>query len=243
MNVSKAGQKLIYKEKLKLDDNDSTRLSYDVVFRQPELKRQKEEEKEKVSDEQMQEALREKDRQWEQRLQQARQQAVQEGYETGLQEGKAEARAEIQDHLQHFRESIQQVDNHVQEIIQELKPGITSLIFDIAEKVIGVPVHSDELQQRVEREMARVLDQVDEDLNVKIHVSNEDYQTIRELVDQIGRRNVNIQRDESLNPGEYAVETNREAIVQNFQKNLMDMREDLKHEDWGNGESEEEESS
>jgi flagellar biosynthesis/type III secretory pathway protein FliH len=227
-----SGSKLIYKERLDFDEKDSTRLSYDVVFRQPEIEREQQEAEEEANREELQQALEEQEQQWQQRLEQVRQQAQQEGYERGLQEGQQQAHQMVQERLTVFEQALDQAGNKVEAVVEQLAPGVTSMIFEVAEKVIGIPLNHSQLRERVRREVRATLDRLDESLRIQVYVSPNDFESIQQITNQYQNRNIHVQADDTLQPGEYFVETNQEAVVRNFQKALRDMRDDLRVEDW-----------
>jgi flagellar assembly protein FliH len=227
-----ASSKLIYKERLDMDEADATRLSYDVVFRQPEIEREQEEAEEQASQEELQQAIEENDRQWQQRLEEVRNQAQQEGYQRGLEEGRQQATKRIDQRLDAFKQALDEAGNKVEQVVEELSPGVTTMIFEVAEKIIGIPLDSAQLRERVRREVRSTLERLDESLRIQVYVSHQDFESIQKVTQQYENRNIHVQADETLQPGEYFVETNREAVVRNFQKSLADMRDDLRVEDW-----------
>lgn len=227
-----SGSKLIYKERLDFDEKDSTRLSYDVVFRQPEIEREEVEAEEKANLEELQQAVEENDRQWQQRLEEVRSQAQKEGYQRGLQEGQQQARQIIQERLGTFQQALDDAGNKVEQLVSELAPGVTTMIFEVAEKIIGIPLNHPQLRERVRREVRSTLERLDESLRIQVYVSTNDYESVQQITNQYQNRNIHVQADDTLQPGEYFVETNQEAVVRNFQKSLRDMRDDLRVEDW-----------
>ena len=231
------GRKLIYKENLNFEESDLARLSYDVVFRQPDIEAEEEAEEEVRQHQELEEAIEQNNAEWQQRLEQVRKQALQEGYDAGVQDGRQEARQQARQQAQQELQQVQQgmtaLEQEFSQLLEEMKPGITSLIFDIAEKVIQVPVESQALREVVVNQVAESLGQLDSDIHIKLLVSGQDADLMREVTGQIGSRHIEINIDEQLNPGEYRIETPREVIEQNFKKYLADMRARLKKEDWG----------
>ena len=226
-------RKLIFKERLDYEEADSTRLSYDVIFRKPEFERQIEEQEAVEQQQQVEEALAQQKEQFESRLQVEKQQAAQQGYDKGFSEGQEEARNLISESLETFRQSLAELDTRLTKLTEEIKPGVTSMVFDLAEKVIQVPVQSDELTEIVRSEVERIVRGVDDELKITIYVSPDDFDAIEEMVAQFDLKRIDVKANQSLQPGEYGVETNEETVVRRFQKSLRDMREELNVEDWG----------
>ena len=198
-----------------------TRLSYEMLFQEKPARNNGYKTNIEVN-----ELLKENDLIWEARLEEAKRLTREEALKEGYSEGKKDALDEVKQHLLPIREAITEVDGRINKLLDELKPHLASLVFDLTEKVLEVPVYNEELQHRVEEEVHRILEEIEEGTRVKIAVSPEDYQIISGL-DTSGdlMKKTDIHYDESLNPGEYRIETRYEVIVKNFRKMLNDLKE------------------
>lgn len=213
--------KIIDNDRLNSNGQNWTRLSYEMLFNEKPARNNGYRTSVEVN-----ELLKENDLKWEARLEEAKLQVREEALKQGFSEGKKEAEEEIKQHLQPIKEAISEVDGRMNTLLDELKPHLATLVFDLTEKVLEVPVYNEDLQQRVGDEVHRFLGEIEEGTKIKITVSSQDYQIISELTgpgDLLKR--TNIQYDESLNPGEYRIETRYEMIVKNFRKMLNDLKE------------------
>ncbi len=213
--------KIIDKDTLNSNGGNWTRLSYEMIFQEKPTRNNGYKTNIEVN-----ELLKENDLKWEARLEEARQQVRKEALKEGYSEGKNDALNEVKQHLLPIREAITEVDGRINKLLNELKPHLANLVFGLTEKVLEVPVYNEELQHRVEDEVHRILGEIEEGTKVKIAVSPADYQIISGL-DESGNlmKKTDIHYDESLNPGEYRIETRYEVIVKNFRKMLNDLKE------------------
>lgn len=217
--------KVIEKDRLKVDEpsGNAARLSYEMVFV----------DKEDVDEDKA--ILVEKlNTEWEHRLLKERQKSVDQGYAAGLEDGKKKAKAEIDQHLGTFEQAIHDLDQHLNETLEALKPGLHAMVFDLAEKVIGVPVSSEELQDKVKNQIEQFLKELADDSKAAITVSDHDFDSIQFLKEKITHlRQIEIERDPNLQPGEYRVDANHGVLLNNFKKILADFRSSTKIPDWG----------
>jgi len=225
-------KKLIHKEKLDIDDQEATLLSYDVVFSQHEMEQQIEQEEQLQKQQDINEALKAQEEEFQNQLAVAKQQAAQQGYENGFQEGRKEAEEVIRESISTFNDSLQELDHRLNKTLEEIEPGIISMVFDLAEKILQVPVKDDKFSEIVEQEVSQILRKISDDLRIEIYVSQHDEPAIRKLVNQIDTKRIEIYSDTSMNPGEYAVETSEETVIRHFKKLLTDVRDQLDIENW-----------
>lgn len=215
--------RLIYRERLHNKDKEKARLSYEDLF---EVK--------PVEEVDYHEVLERNNIEWTRRLNDSRQQAIKEGYEAGIADGEFKARQRIDEQLHHFENALMELDNRLRQTIEELKPGITSLVFDIAEKVIGVSVENEPLQQWVTQTISSVLSPISEHAKIEITVAEFDFESVKTLISKLPRADkILVTYSKSLKPGEFKIETPQQAIVNNFAKKLTDLRQSAPLTDWG----------
>lgn len=215
--------KLIHKERFNVEETQKARISYNDIF--------------KIEDEEdvdYSEVIERNNLEWSRRLNEAKQEAVREGYEAGVQDGKEKAKAVIEDQLHHFERALMDLDQRLQHVVDDLKPGVTSLIFDLAEKVIEVPVRTEELEAKVLEQVESALEQISSKRDIKITVAEEDYEAIHTLLEKLNfGGQVDIRYDETLNAGEFRIDTPHQAVINSFRKKLEDIRANLSVKDWG----------
>lgn len=215
--------KLIHKERFNVEEAQKARISYNDIFRMEE-----------EDDVDYSEVLERNNLEWSRRLNEAKQEAVREGYEAGVQDGKEKAKEVIEDQLHHFERALMDLDQRLQHVVDDLKPGVTSLIFDLAEKVIQVPLRSEELEAKILEQVEEVLEEISEKREIKITVAEQDYDAIHTLLEKLNYGGqIDIRYDGNQNPGEFRIDTPNEAIINNFRKKLEDIRANLSVRDWG----------
>ncbi|TNE71801.1 hypothetical protein EP331_08470 [bacterium] len=215
--------KLIYRERLQQDEVEKTRLSYEDLF---QVK----------TDEEVdyQEVLERNNLEWTRRVNETRQLAIKEGYDAGLTDGETQARKRIDEQLHHFEAALMEIDRRLHQTIEEIKPGIVSLVFDMAEKVIGVPVENDSLKTWVVDTVRTTLETITDHSKIKITVAEADYDAVKELMEKLPEfKKVTVTYTGRLNPGEFEIDSPHHAVLNSFSKKLDDLRAAAPLNDWG----------
>ena len=205
--------KVIHKEQLQFEDKEAARLSYDMVF----------EENHDEMDEETRQLMEQTKAEWEKKIVRERQQAIEEGYKAGYKDGYEKAKQEIEEQIAPVRKALEQVDLQLSTFTEEVKPALTSLIFELAEKVIRVPVENEEIKTQVTEAVQSWLQKLQNEQQVLVYVSEADYESVRHLTED-QRNDVQLQTTPDLNPGEFHIETNHHAVIQNFKKHLLNIR-------------------
>ncbi len=205
--------RIIQKDQLRVDEKESARLSYDMVFEQDHDE----------MDSDARELLEQTRAEWEKKLVRERQKAIEEGYQAGYRDGYEQARQEVEQQLMPVKQALEQVENRLEAFTEEIKPALTTLVFELAEKVLSVPVDNEDLKQQVASTVKTWLDRFRNEQQLTVHVSETDYETVKQLVkdDQNG---VVLNCSPEVNPGEFHIETNHQAVIQNFKKHLVHLR-------------------
>ena len=215
--------KVIYKEKFNLRDEESSRLSYEDLFSF------KDEVDISVAD-----AIERNNIDWNKKLTDARKSSLKEGYDAGFEDGVRKAREEIDAKVGAFEQVLMQIDQRLDKLVEDLRPGITTLVFDLAEKVIEVPVRTEALEAKLNDEIGRALKSINESAKVHITVSGYDYDVVKPLVESTaGKHAITIDYDDNLRTGEYRIETTEEAVISNYRKSLKEIRDNLSLDEWG----------
>ncbi|MGD8428362.1 MAG: FliH/SctL family protein [Balneolaceae bacterium] len=215
---------------------DCQRLSYEMLFNDSSFKNgngysksgnSKTREGIKSAEEQ-QAALRDLEKEWEKKLEEAERKAFQEGVEEGKQQGVQEVRESVNGQLAALEKAMRQVEERITGLTDELKPHVATMVFEVAEKIIGMPIKSEALKERVAEEVRHILKSIQQDVKVNVKVAATDYGFIvRALKDLPKNNHIEISSSESLSSGEYSVDTQNERIVKRFKKMLTDFREKL----------------
>ena len=216
--------------------NDSLKLSYDMLFENNENLEEggseSGKESETFSREELEKRLAENEAQWQERLEQELSDAEEAGFRKGYDQGKEDAEQRCLERIAGFEKMMQQLDREFKQAMEELKPHIASLVFDITEKVLNLPLNHPQLQQRVQEETSRLVENLDDELQVKMVLSEADIATIREAFENHQKADyITLRSDGELNPGEYIIETKKECIIKNFKKMVADFRQSVSFSD------------
>lgn len=208
--------KVIDKNRFNLSDEQPKRFSYEMVFLPKE-------EKEDVD---LLQALERNNLEWNRRLADERQAAVQQGYESGFEDGVQDAKTKIAEQLSTLEHAFEDLKLRLDIWKQQVAPGIANLVFELTRKVVGLPVESDELTQKISKEIEEFLDELTQDAQAKIIVSEQDYESIQALAERkkTNETPIIIDMNPSLLPGEYRIETNYEVLQRSYNKRLEDFK-------------------
>lgn len=212
--------------------DNSLKLSYDMLFENnPGLEEAETDTTPKpqtFTPDELQSQLHQRDTEWEKRLEEACAKARKQGFEEGLAQGKQQAEEKFTRQLSGIEEMMQEVDREFNRAMDELKPHMAGLVFDMTEKVLDVPFRHPEMQQRVEDEIALLVENLDAELHIKVTVAKADFEIIKKAFDEYGNMDhFTLRVDEDHKPGEYAVETKKESIIKNFKKMVADFKESV----------------
>lgn len=215
--------KLIFKERFSLDKDEKARLNYEDLF---QVKSEE--------DVDYQEVIERNNLEWTKRLNETKQLAIKEGYDAGLSDGEAKAVERIDEQLHHFEEAIMELDRRLTQTIDEIKPGVSALVFDIAEKIIGVPITNKRLTKWVEEQIIQNLKTLTDNTKVEILVSEYDYESIKQVMDSIQTtHSIQVKYSNDLLSGEFKIDTPYASIINNFKKKMEDFRDSAPLADWG----------
>ena len=227
-------QKIIGDQQISWFEEEHTRLDYRVLFEEhPGLREEEEgsvtrEEKKKLK------ALRqERDRRWKKKMETVRQRAFQKGVEAGRKQGAVAARAEIKEEVAALAEVYQQAHHEWKERQKQLEPGVLDLVFTLTESILEIPVENPDIRKKLDRELGRLFQQLDQSTKPVLRVSDSDYGYVHQLKEQADRTgSVRICRSKTCNPGEFELETDHETIVYRFKGMLRDFKDQLTLPSW-----------
>jgi flagellar biosynthesis/type III secretory pathway protein FliH len=214
--------------------DSSLKLSYDMLFdnNSPWEENGSDEASQAVSPEEMQQQLQEKEVQWQKRLEKERSAAEEAGFKKGFTEGKAEAEEQCLKQIAGFEGVMKQMDIAYDQALEELKPHVAGLVFDLTEKVLDIPFKHKKLRECVREEVAQLIEKLDDELHIKVMLSEADFDMMQEAFEHDEEMNhITLRMDAELNPGEYEVETKKECIIKNFKKMVADFKESVSFTD------------
>lgn len=222
---------------LQVDTGECRRLSYKMLFSDsPHAKSNGTEtrgDRDPITLKEHQKNLREAEEKWQVKLEEVSAEAYQKGLEEGFKKGEKKAQAVMEQKGELMKEVVCGIENHINELMDELKPRIATLVFDITEKILGLPLKSEKLGKEVTEEVGKLLLSFDRDIHVKLIVSSSDYGfMVRALKDLPNAERVQLSKSDELSTGEYTVDTENERIVKNFKKMLLDFRDEVALEEF-----------
>lgn len=233
--------KIIDTRNLFVNAEECQRLSYEMLFNEgayadgadagTHAARRADEEDEQAIKKHQRE-LEQLEAQWKQKLESARTEAYREGLAEGKDQGRAAAEEAFGQEVQAVRTALTEVDRRIKGLADDLKPHTATMVFDLAEQVIGMPLKSETVKEKVAAEIHRILKSVEQQTKVHIAVASGDYgYMVRALKDLPDFDHITIAEDDSFKSGEYTVDTPNEKIVKNFKKILADFRQKMALED------------
>lgn len=222
--------KVIDSEQLNFSGKSFARLSYEMLFEDQDEgegeERSLETAVESISKEELTERLRKAEEQWQKRLEEEKEKTARAAYKRGRNKGRKEAESAIDEKVSGLKAALEEADRKIGELMDELKPVMAQMVFDLAEKVVRVPVADKEIRRKVSDEIVEILEELEENIRVKIHVSKEDYELVSKELEECGDK-IELKASEELNPGEYTVDTRKERVVKRFTKILNDFKESV----------------
>ncbi|MEX2601688.1 MAG: FliH/SctL family protein [Balneolaceae bacterium] len=228
-------RKIIDNRQIEWFDKEISRLSYRMIFDDraaaaSEEPGQNEEEQQSVD---VAELLHRRDRLWGGRLKEARKEAYQQGFQEGLDQGLEEGRSEAKQHLEELERVVKQGVEEWRARQQLLEPGLTDLLFEITEKILQIPISQPEMQELLEREIGMLLQRMGEGSRPVLHVSEQDMELMEKLILKYAQEiPVSVHSDESLLPGEFRLETDRERVAREYRALLKDFKDSLTLPTW-----------
>lgn len=228
---------IIDSNNLLVETGESRRLSYEMLFNDVEHVNNNGKNKkgthEEVSFDKQRKNQEKTEDEWKLKLEKARSEAYQQGLDEGIKKGEEKAISHINQQVEWINNAVSDVENHISELMDDLKPHVATLVFDITEKILGLPVKSEKLGEQVMEEIQNLVTSFDRDIQVKLVVSESDYGFIvRALKELSHSERIQLNKSDELSVGEYTVDTSNERIVKNFKKMLFDFREEVALEDF-----------
>ncbi|MDI6401984.1 FliH/SctL family protein [Balneolaceae bacterium ANBcel3] len=212
-------RKIIDKTKLAWQDDQQFRLSYQMVFDE------KKDENESVN---VSEALKAERQKWAAETEAARKEAFGQGYKLGREEGYSDAGAEMDQRIASLRQAYMEAIQAWEAQQKLLKPGLLNLVFDIAEKILGIPVTNGAMRNKLEEELSILFQQIEKESRPVLWVSAEDFDFVESLQEKYAEKTgVVLRIGKQCNPGEFQLETNQEKVVRDFRQMLHDFKESL----------------
>ncbi len=209
-------------------EESPTRLSYEMVFARNLEDAEDFDPDEKILRSDLQRVLENKDHEFDVQLSLEKIRTHEQSFIRGLQDGEVIARERFEAQIKPLQDALQEANLMVQNLLNELKPHLATLVFDLAEKVLEHPVESEAMQNRVKKEITSLLSEINSNLKIRIDISAIDYELITSVVEarEHGEK-IEVVADPGLKSGEYRIETASELIVKQFRKVLNDYRQRL----------------
>jgi flagellar biosynthesis/type III secretory pathway protein FliH len=225
--------KILNDEQIDWQEEDRSRLSYEMIFNQSVSVNERDRKSEEKEEPDVEDLLKQQEKEWEAKLEKAQEEAYSRGRKEGLKAGLEEARSEIGSRLSGLEKALAEGHTEWQERQRILDSGLLDLVFEISERILGIPVENPAIRQKLEKELSALLQKVDAETKPLLLVSSEDYEFVEQVKDGVapGSSTV-IKMDKSLNPGEFSLETNHETVIHKFQVLLDDFKDSLSLPPW-----------
>lgn len=214
-------RKIINKNRFSWQEEDRFKLNYQMVFDdKPAGDAEKAPDIDKVLNEQYEK--------WRIEREKIRKESFEKGLQQGRKEGYDSAAAELDSRIQPLKKELKDAHLAWKQYQELLKPDLLNLVFDLSEKILGVPVTNGTMRNQLEEELRALLQEMDRATRPVLWVSQEDYDLVeslqKEYADTTG---IVIRVSNHCNPGEFQLETNREKVVRDFRQMLKDFKDSL----------------
>lgn len=161
---------------------------------------------------------------WENEKQTIRQEAYNEGFEAG----KEQVLQTIEESIDTIRQAVKEGEESFKNMLDNLKPYMTALVFDLAEKIISIPIKSTKLEKKVEDEIRTMLAYLGEEAQVKVTVPEVDFELLQESLSKLNESDrMKLYSSSDLKKGEYYLETEEEKVIKDLKKILKEFRETI----------------
>lgn len=229
-------QKILHTEDINWYEEDENRLDYDLAFNGNGYKKSDDKKKSKANSERkvdVKQLVKKRNDKWEQRLAKARKEAFEKGRERGYEEGFDEAEQQVDDKLNRLEGLVEKAHQDWSHRHQLLNPGLLDLVFDMVEKIVGLPVENSKIREQLEEKLSVLMHETDNEIKPKLWVSEEDYCFVEELVEKYSPElSLSIRVSEDCNPGEFEFETQKETVVHRFREKLADLKDNMTLPSW-----------
>ena len=229
-------QRILHTEDITWYEEDENLIDYDLAFNGKGYKnvnQQDEKQPEKEAKVDVKKLIQKRDEKWEKRLARAREEAFEKGREQGYEEGYTEAEEQVEEKVQQLEQLLQQAHQDWKERHRQLNPGLLDLVFDMVEKIVGLPVENPKIREQLEEKLSGLFYETENEIKPQLWVSKKDYRFVEELVDKYAPElSLSIRISEDCNPGEFEFETKNEIVVHRFKEKLTDLRENMTLPSW-----------
>ena len=228
-------QNILHTDDINWYEEDENRLDYDLAFNGEGYKktgRDKSEEKpeNKVD---VKKLIKKRDDKWEQRLAKAREEAFEKGRKRGYEDGFNEAEQQVDEKLNRLEELVEKAHQDWTRRHKLLNPGLLDLVFDMVEKIVGIPVENPQIREQLEEKLSALIYETDEEIKPQLWVSKKDYRFVEGLVEKYAPElSLSIRVSEDCNPGEFEFETQKETVVHRFREKLADLKDNMTLPSW-----------
>ncbi|MEX0945267.1 MAG: FliH/SctL family protein [Balneolaceae bacterium] len=223
--------KIIDSEKISWTQKDSAKLNYRMIFEDHDAENEKKIKEQKKAE--IKEILKENDAEWELELNKASEAAYRKGLEQGFEDGFKAAQNEIDNRFTVLENVFSEAHKEWRERQEELNPGLLDMVFDLAEKILELPVENEEIRKKMSKELTDLLHKVDKESRPKLMVCRSDYEFITELIKKHHTETIiHLDICEVCNPGEFIFETERVKVIQKFKQMLIDFKNGLTIPTW-----------
>jgi flagellar biosynthesis/type III secretory pathway protein FliH len=228
-------QKILHTEDINWYEEDENRLDYDLAFNGKSYKNTDNQEaaNKKEAKVDVKKLIKKRDEKWEHRLEKARKEAFENGRKQGFKEGHAEAEKKIDSKVQQLEELVAKAHENWTGRQRLLNPGLLDLVFDMVEKIVGLPVENPQIRKQLEEKLSVLLHETEDDIKPQLFVSEQDFRFVEELVEKYAPElSLSIRVSEDCNPGEFELETQKETVVHRFREKLADLKDNLILPSW-----------
>ena len=161
-------------------------------------------------------------------MERAVEQAAAAAYERGRTDNERTQRELLARAIEYFEKEKDFYDQIYNDHIEQIKPLMLDMVFEIAAKIVGISVDSPEIRDRLKSEIQLVFDSIREDEAVILEVSELDYPFISDAFGMMKRvSKITLVSDSTLLRGEFRFRTEEKQVMKIYLNMISDFRESV----------------
>ncbi len=220
-------RKVLENDEINWFGSNVSRLNYEMIFREPEEKPVG------LNEAEIEKILQDRDSQWLQKLKKGRDEAYKAGFNDGHSAGCEAAGKEIDSKTAALRDVIVKAHEEWSELMKTVEPGLLNLAFDMAEKILEIPIENEKIREKMEGELRSLLQKVDENNRIEVRVSESDFAFAEDIFKEYSSElSIRLSVCDNCLPGEFEFETAHESVLHKFRKMLKQFKNSAAVTEW-----------
>ena len=147
---------------------------------------------------------------------------IQEAFEKGYEKSSLEGKLELDKQSILFKKMYNELNDYWYKDKEEFTSFLMEVAVNLAQEIVGTVEVSDEYIDEQNDKLMEVIGKVEKNLKPNIEVSNNDIDSVKNLINNSGlEQMVSLRPNSELLPGEFVIDTNKERWI-NTRKGLLE---------------------